>query len=309
MPIRGIAEVSGGVGRDPVGVVDLGTDGLVAIAVVSTVNLTLRSPAEQDRLVDGFARYLNTLTGPAQILVRAVPLRLTDHLDALATQAEQLPHPAHSPLPPATTAATWPASPPTAAPTTPHPAGPAHPARTHHRHSLHQTECSASIPTQGHGRGRGRGRSEVGSTHGATAGARPLPGRGRGAGRLLRRLHDATALLAPLDATVTTLTAAQTTELLAEITCPAANTPRPGSGSASLADDAGTADPDWVESSDDWDEMDQGSRSTTGRSLYRIEGPLPGAVRMVATPAAPRSHVGNGRRETSAPRAPARQIR
>ena len=92
LPIRGVASVSGGAGRDPVGVIDTGPDGLVVIAVVSTVNLTLRSPAEQDSLVDGFARYLHTLTGPAQILVRAVPLRLTDHLDALTTQAQQLPH-------------------------------------------------------------------------------------------------------------------------------------------------------------------------------------------------------------------------
>jgi len=46
-----------------VGVVDLGPDGL---AVASTVNFALRTPAEQESLVATFGRYLHSLTAPVQ---------------------------------------------------------------------------------------------------------------------------------------------------------------------------------------------------------------------------------------------------
>ena len=83
-------------GPDPrgAGVLDLGGEGLVAIAVVSTLNLALHTPAEQDALLSGYARYLHTLTGPVQFLIRTVPLDLTGHLAALYQQAATLPHPA-----------------------------------------------------------------------------------------------------------------------------------------------------------------------------------------------------------------------
>ena len=73
---------------------DLGADGLVAIAAVSTLNLGLHTPAEQDALLAGYARYLHTLTGPVQFLIRTVPVDLDGHLTALYEQARTLPHPA-----------------------------------------------------------------------------------------------------------------------------------------------------------------------------------------------------------------------
>ncbi|WP_232668304.1 PrgI family protein [Pseudonocardia sp. TRM90224] len=95
LPVRSVGQSDEVVlGGRPVGVVDLGADGVVVIASVSTVPFELSSPAEQDGLVAGFGRYLHSLTGPIQILIRAVPLDLTAHLRALHTQAAALPHPA-----------------------------------------------------------------------------------------------------------------------------------------------------------------------------------------------------------------------
>ena len=85
-----------GLGRDPTGpgVLDLGADGLVAIAALSTINLGLRTPTEQDALAAGFARYLHTITGSVQFLIRTIPLDLSGHLQTLREQARALPHPA-----------------------------------------------------------------------------------------------------------------------------------------------------------------------------------------------------------------------
>ena len=85
-----------GLGRDPgaAGMLDLGSEGLVAIAALSTINLGLRTPIEQDALVAGFARYLHTITGSVQFLIRTVPLDLSGHLQTLREQARALPHPA-----------------------------------------------------------------------------------------------------------------------------------------------------------------------------------------------------------------------
>jgi hypothetical protein len=76
------------------GVVDLGADGLAVIAACSTVNFSLRTPAEQEALVSSFARYLHSLTAPVQFLVRAERLDLTPQIDELRTRAGGLPHPA-----------------------------------------------------------------------------------------------------------------------------------------------------------------------------------------------------------------------
>ncbi|ABW11977.1 hypothetical protein Franean1_2547 [Parafrankia sp. EAN1pec] len=77
-----------------VGVIDLGSDGLAVVAVVSTVNFALRTPGEQDGLVAVFARYLHSLTAPVQILVRAMPADLAAQIQQLDDAADQLPHPA-----------------------------------------------------------------------------------------------------------------------------------------------------------------------------------------------------------------------
>lgn len=77
-----------------VGVVDLGGDGLALIAVASTVNFALRTPAEQEALAATFGRYLHSLTAPVQILIRAERLDLTAQVHELRDTSGQLPHPA-----------------------------------------------------------------------------------------------------------------------------------------------------------------------------------------------------------------------
>ncbi|MGD9530854.1 PrgI family protein [Pseudonocardia sp.] len=174
-PARTVTD-TGPPGDPGVAVVDLGPDGLVAIAELSTVNLALRTPAEQDGLVDGFARYLHALAGPTQILVHALPLDLSDHLHDLHSRARQLPHPALAA------------------------------AADAHRAHL------ARLATAG-------GEHEL-LTRQVLLVLREPAGRGGAEHRLLRRLNDATRLLAPLDVTVTPLSAAETTVLLTRICNP-----------------------------------------------------------------------------------------
>ena len=76
------------------GIVDLGTDGQAVICRASAVTFSLRTPTEQEALVAGFARWLNGLDQPAQLLVRAEPVDLTPSIDALLDAAPGLPHPA-----------------------------------------------------------------------------------------------------------------------------------------------------------------------------------------------------------------------
>ncbi len=76
------------------GVVDLGADGLAAVAAATTVNFALRTPDEQDGLVALFSRYLHSLTAPVQILARTHRLDLTDQIADLRDAAPSLPHPA-----------------------------------------------------------------------------------------------------------------------------------------------------------------------------------------------------------------------
>lgn len=76
------------------GVIDLGADGLAAVAACSTVNFALLSPAEQDALTAAFGRYLHSLSAPAQLLVRVQRIDLTDQVVSLRHRAAALPHPA-----------------------------------------------------------------------------------------------------------------------------------------------------------------------------------------------------------------------
>ena len=76
------------------GLVDLGGDGAALICRASAVTFALRTPAEQAGLVAGFARWLNSLAGPTQIVVRAEPVDLTAEITALQEAAGGLPHPA-----------------------------------------------------------------------------------------------------------------------------------------------------------------------------------------------------------------------
>ena len=84
LPVQGV--------RDD-GAVDLGADGTAVLAACSTVNFALRTPAEQDLLVGGFARWLNSLTGPVQITSRTTCADLKEQISVLHASAPALPHP------------------------------------------------------------------------------------------------------------------------------------------------------------------------------------------------------------------------
>ncbi|KAA9375181.1 PrgI family protein [Microbispora cellulosiformans] len=85
LPARGVADD---------GLIDLGPDGVAALAEVSTVSFALRTPDEQDALVSGFGRWLNSLSGPVQILIRAAPVDLSEAINSLVDNARALSHPA-----------------------------------------------------------------------------------------------------------------------------------------------------------------------------------------------------------------------
>ncbi|WP_353941172.1 PrgI family protein [Streptomyces sp. HUAS MG91] len=85
MPHRGVA---------PAGVLDLRSEGKAALATCSTVNFELRSGAEQQALTAAFARWLNSLTVPTQLLVRCHRVDLTPLAGRLHEDAAALPHPA-----------------------------------------------------------------------------------------------------------------------------------------------------------------------------------------------------------------------
>ncbi|MCY1144027.1 PrgI family protein [Actinoplanes sp. Pm04-4] len=77
------------------GVIDVG-DRATALVATTTVNVALRTGAEQAALVAGYARWLNALTGPVQIVVSARRVELDSHAQRLADTAPGLPHPALS---------------------------------------------------------------------------------------------------------------------------------------------------------------------------------------------------------------------
>ncbi|WP_280332925.1 PrgI family protein [Nocardia wallacei] len=74
------------------GVVDLGEDGIAVIAAATTLNLTLRTPAEQAGLVSALAGWLQSLSGHGvQLLLRSIRLDVTGHFTDLHTATEQMP--------------------------------------------------------------------------------------------------------------------------------------------------------------------------------------------------------------------------
>lgn len=78
----------------PDGAIGLGSAGAAAVSAVSTVNFALRSPDEQDALASAYGRWLNSLTGPVQVLIRAGRADLSGAVAALREDAPALPHPA-----------------------------------------------------------------------------------------------------------------------------------------------------------------------------------------------------------------------
>ncbi|WP_433759596.1 PrgI family mobile element protein [Nocardia sp. CA-135398] len=184
---QAITSSSGGVG-----VIDLGADGLAVVAVAGTLNLALRTPAEQDSLVGQLAGWLHTLRQPVQILIRSARLDLTAHLTSLHTAVQD--------MSPALAAAA-------------------------HDHAAHLSELAAGenltrrqvllvwrepldnpVAATSPGMrllGGGRARRSV------SAAAR------RGAeSRLLRRMNEAADTLAPLGVTITALDDVQATAVL-----------------------------------------------------------------------------------------------
>lgn len=93
----GTGEGSGGGrggGVEGAGVLDLGSDGAAVVCAATTVNLGLRTPAEQDALVAGYGAWLNSLTGPVQVLVRADRIDLEPLVAQLEAGAADLADPA-----------------------------------------------------------------------------------------------------------------------------------------------------------------------------------------------------------------------
>jgi len=74
------------------GVLDLGPDGVTALAECTTVNLALMSQREQGVILAGFARWLNSLTGSVAITVRTRPTDLSAFSDSIREQAANHPH-------------------------------------------------------------------------------------------------------------------------------------------------------------------------------------------------------------------------
>jgi hypothetical protein len=73
------------------GVIDLGGLGLVVIAVCSSVQLAWLDERDQARTLATLAGYLHSLTGPVQLVARAVPVDLSGHTDTVARAAAALP--------------------------------------------------------------------------------------------------------------------------------------------------------------------------------------------------------------------------
>ncbi|WP_227999121.1 PrgI family protein [Nocardia australiensis] len=184
-------------GSGAVGVIDLGADGLAVIAVAGTLNLSLRTPAEQDSLVGQLAGWLHTLRQPVQILVRSARLDLTDHITGLHAAAEQM-------------------SPDLAAAALDHAD---HLAEliaredpVHRQVLLIWREPTQTLATSGlRARLSGRGRAQRALSGGARRAAES---------RLLRRMNEAADVLSPLGISVTALDNEAATAVLASCTNP-----------------------------------------------------------------------------------------
>ncbi len=75
------------------GVVDLGADGAAVVCRASSLTFGLRTHGEQEALVAAFARFLDSLTAPAQITVRAGLADLDRMAADIEGSAPTLPHP------------------------------------------------------------------------------------------------------------------------------------------------------------------------------------------------------------------------
>lgn len=76
----------------PDGTIDLGSDGVAVVLECSTVSFALSTTGEQEAMTGVFARWLNSLTAPVQILIRAERIDLTTVIARLQDAALTLPH-------------------------------------------------------------------------------------------------------------------------------------------------------------------------------------------------------------------------
>jgi hypothetical protein len=178
LPVRAITEMSGA------GVLDLGRDGVAALAACSTVNFALRSGAEQQALTGAAGRWLNSLTGPVQVVIRAGRVDLSAAIGVIDRNEPYLPHPAVRSA--AVDHATFLAD-------------------LERGRGLLARQVILAAREPAHVVGRSR-RAVTASGEGAAAQA---------AGRAVRRLHEAAGALAGAGVTVQILDAAQATAVLA----------------------------------------------------------------------------------------------
>jgi len=75
------------------GQIDLGSDGVTGLIKVTPVNFSLRTSEEQSTLVAGFARFLNSVQTPIQVVVRSERTDLSVLADQVRLAAPSLPHP------------------------------------------------------------------------------------------------------------------------------------------------------------------------------------------------------------------------
>jgi hypothetical protein len=84
LPVAGVADD---------GIIDLGPDGLALVCRAAAVTFSLRTPVEQEALVAAFARWLNAMADPVEIVVRGETVDLGAAVAALLERAPRLPHP------------------------------------------------------------------------------------------------------------------------------------------------------------------------------------------------------------------------
>lgn len=70
------------------GVIVLKDGSLRAVLMTSAINFALKSGGEQDSIIYGYQRFLNSLTFPVQILIQSRQLDLEYYIDKLAKRAE-----------------------------------------------------------------------------------------------------------------------------------------------------------------------------------------------------------------------------
>lgn len=209
LPAQAITSSPVGAAGD-VGLIDLGGQGWAVIAAASTIPVGLRSPDEQQGVIDCFARLLHAQTGPMQILIRAHALDLTPALDELANAAARLTHPALAAA--AASHHAWLAAQSGRAGTPllgrqvlivlREPALPTPPGRI--RHTQPRRDVTAALP-----------QGSISSTRGAGSAARTA------AARLAHRLTEVERALAPAEITVVALDPEQVETVLASTADPA----------------------------------------------------------------------------------------